>query len=70
MLSIMKERFPCWNPMNKKKETTKTRFAWRRAGFSLISVDFMGNRAFILYDIHVIIKFSLFFEHGGESAVA
>ena len=51
-------------------ETTKTRFAWRRAGFSLISVDFMGNRAFILYDIHVIIKFSLFFEHGGEGAVA
>ena len=56
--------------MNKKSETTKTRFAWRRAGFSLISVDFMGNRAFILHDIHVIIKFSLFFEHGGESAVA
>ena len=34
------------------------------------AVDFMGNRAFILYDIHVIIKFSLFFEHGGEGAVA
>jgi len=41
-----------------------------QGGFSLISVDFMGNRAFILHDIHVIIKFSLFFEHGGESAVA
>ena len=41
-----------------------------QGGFFFDFSGFYGNRAFILYDIHVIIKFNLFFEHGGEGAVA